>query len=1105
MDTISNYTVYHLHSDLSNGVTNVDSVTKFGDYIDRAKECGMTALGFSEHGSVFEWYHKKTAIEGAGMKYIHAEEFYLTETLDKKIRDNYHCVLIAKNYSGFLELNRLASGAFSRKDNHFYYVPRISFDELFGTTDNIIVTTACIGGVLGKGSEEVKKKFIDFLVANKHRCFLEIGHHLDEKQVSYNKYLYDVHLSTGIRLIAGTDTHALNEEHELGRSILQKSKGVIFDGEDQWDLKFKDFRALTDAYRSQGALPEEVYMQAIDNTNLLADMIEEFTLDKGTKYPHIYENPEQVFYEKIQSAIETHPYAKKNHSIEKIREVVEQEFEVYKATQSIDFMLLQTYLREWERKNGIESGYGRGSVSGSMIAYLLGITQMDSLKFNLNFFRFMNPSRVTNADIDSDYSGKDRDVVKQFLLRDRMNIDTIQSAEIITFNTIALKGAIRDVCRALYGMDASERERLNDFYDSADPAVFGPGGGSINLPDVLDKSKNRHIQIANEICSRLVKDGTKDVAPPDLRKQYPDVFKYADIVNGTIVSIGTHPSGVLLSDLPIIEMVGLCSTSTSEYPVSMINMKELDELMYVKLDILGLDNIGVINDTCKLLGIERLTPDNTDLNDMDVWKSIRDDTTLIFQWESNSAQAYLKKFMSDKTLDTAKKKIPDFSMIKWMSFGNGLIRPACASFRDSVANGEFYDNGFDELNEFLAPEAGRIAMQETIMQFLVRFCGYSNAESDTVRRGIAKKKGTEKLIPEIKRRFIDYTSERYGVSVERCEEVIEPFIQVILDASAYAFSWNHSDSYSAIGYICGYLRYYHPLEFLTAALNIFGDNTEKTADITKYARKIGISVTMPKWGLSRSVYVCDNDKRVIAKGLTSIKYMSEQLANELYDLSHNKKYTKFVDVLRDIDSETCCDSRQLDILIKLDFFSEFGNQRELLRIRDLFYQTFKRGQAKQIKKSLVEGSPLEVIVQKYAVGVTKSGGIAKSYTLLDVQSILRESEDAVKAVGMDDLRDIDKVRNFYDVMGYVGYVSGKAEDRRKLYVLDIYPLSRKSDKKQFGYSVITKSIGSGKESRFTVFNAVYKTDPIKKGDIIFCKGFERDGQYFRLTSFEKIF
>lgn len=1103
---ISNYTCYHLHSDLSNGVTNVDSVTKYGEYIERAKECGMSALGFSEHGSVFEWYHKKSEIEATGMKYIHAAELYLTATLNEKIRDNYHCVLIAKNYDGFLELNGLASAAFNRKDNHFYYTPRITFDELFGTSDNIIITTACVGGVLGKADESTQQAFIDFLAKNKHRCFLEVGHHLDEKQVSYNHHLYEIHKKYGIPLIAGTDTHALNETHELGRTILQRAKNVVFDGEDKWDLKFKTFDELVQAYRIQGSLPEAVYMEAITNTNVMADMVEPFVLDKGTKYPHIYENPEQVFYDKIQEAIKSHPYAVERHGMEKLQSVVDEEFEVYKATKSIDFMLLQTYLREWERAHGIECGYGRGSVSGSMIAYLLGITQMDSLSFNLNFFRFMNPSRVTNADIDSDYSGKDRDTVKQFLLKDKMGIPTIQSAEIITFNTIALKGAIRDVCRALYGMSKEESDKLGEFYTSIEGSgALGPGGGGVTMPSNLDKARNRHINIANEICSKLIRDGTKDVAPADLRKQYADVFKYVDIVNGTIVSVGTHPSGVLLSDLDIAKTIGLCSTSASEYPVSMINMKELDELMYVKLDILGLDNIGVINDTCKKLGISRLTPDNVDLDDMDVWRSIRDDTTLVFQWESNSAQAYLKKFMSDETIAKAQERIPGFSMIKWMSFGNGLIRPACASFRDSVAKGEFYDNGFDELNQFLAPEAGRIAMQETIMQFLVRFCGYSNAESDTVRRGIAKKKGTEKLIPEIKRRFIEYSSEHYGLPVAKCEEVIEPFIQVILDASAYAFSWNHSDSYSAIGYICGYLRYYHPLEFLTSALNIFGDDIDKTAEITKYAKKVGIQVTMPKWGLSKGSYYFDKERNVIAKGLTSIKYMSEQLANELYDLSRSKRYTRFMDVLCDLDSMTSCDTRQIDILIKLDFFSEFGNQRELLRITDLYYQTFRRGQAKQIKKSIVDGTPLEPIVSKYAVGVTKSGGIAKSYTLLDVKSILHGAEDALKAVGMPDLNDIDKVRNFYDVMGYIGYISGKTEDRPKLYVLDIFPVCRRKDNKQFGYSVVTKSIGSGKESRFTVFNSLYKTDPIRKGDIILCRGYQREGQYYKLTSYEKVF
>lgn len=1060
-----NYVVYHIHSDLSNGVTNIDSVSKFGSYIEKAKQCGMKAMAFSEHGSVFEWWHKKQAIEAAGMKYIHAIEAYLTVSLTEKVRDNYHCVLIARNYDGFLELNRLVTRSFNRSDNHFYYVPRISFDELFATSDNIIVTTACVGGVFGKGDERIQKLFADFMVKNRHRCFFEIGHHIDDKQVTYNQKLLTLSKELSIPLIAGTDTHVLNEEHEKGRSILQQSKNIRFDGEERWDLKFKSYPELVAAYQKQGSIPEAFYMEAINNTNVMADMVEEFSLDRGTKYPHIYENPEQTFREKIAKAMDNHPYALKNHTREELEQKVNAEIEVYEATKSIDFMLLQTYLREWEQAHGIQCGYGRGSVSGSEVAYILGITQMDSIRFGLNFFRFMNPSRVTNADIDTDYSGKDRDTIKEFLLRDKMNLPTINSAEIITFNTIAMKGAIRDVCRALY-------------------------------KDV-DNGKN-YLKIADEVCK--LAEANEDTA----RKKYPEVFKYVDIVNGTIVSIGTHPSGVLISDLPIDETVGLCSISTSPYPVSMINMKELDDLMYVKLDILGLDNIGVINETCKTLGIERLTPDNTDLEDMNVWKSIRDDTTLIFQWESNSAQQYLKKFMSEETLEKARSMIPNFSMLKWMSFGNGLLRPACASFRDSVADGVFYDNGFDALNEFLAPEAGRIAMQETIMQFLVKFCGYNDAESDNVRRAIAKKKGTEKLLPEIEERFNVYSPEHYDITRERCEEVIKPFIQIILDASAYGFSWNHSDAYSAIGYICGYLRYYYPVEFLTAALNIFGDNTDKTAAITEYATKRGIKVTLPKWGISKSEYVGDPEKKVIAKGVTSIKYMNDSVATELYDLAHRKRYTSFMDVLLDIDKETSVNSRQLDILIKLDFFSEFGNQRELLRMVDLFTTTFKRGQAKQIKKSEVDGTPLEETVKRYAVGTTKSGGVAKSYTLLDVKSILREAEKIILDAHMEDLSDIIKVRNFQDVMGYIGYVSGNDADRAKLYISAVKPLARKSDGKQFGYSIFTKSIGSGKESRFTVFNKVFDKMPVKAGDIILCKKWERDGIYFRMSDYELV-
>ena len=973
---MSNYTVFHLHSDMSNGVTNIDSVTKFQEYINRAAELGMTALAFSEHGSVFGWYEKKECIEKAGMKYIHAEEFYVTEKIELdesgspiKLRDNMHCVLIAKNFEGVKEVNRLATKSFNRKDGHYYYAPRIELQDLLNTSDNVIVSSACLGGILNRGNEEAQKKFLKFLIQNKHRCFLELQHHDVEDQKVYNLKLVELHNKYGVPIIAGTDTHSLNEEHAKGRKILQLSKNIHFGEEDGWDLTFKSYDELCEAYKKQGVLSKEIYLEAIENTNRMANMVEEFEMDKHTKYPHIYDNSERTFKDKINKAYKNHPYLRDRYPKAEVVKKVQEEFAVYKKMGSIDFMLLETYLREWEKKNGIQCGYSRGSVSGSLIAYILGITQMDSIKFNLNFFRFANPDRVTNADIDTDYCSKDREKVKYFLLHDKLDLPNIKTSEIITFNTIATKGAIKDVCRAL----------------------------NISLDE------------AQSLSDSVLPDGTVD---DSIRKKYPEVFEYVDIVSGTIVSIGSHPSGVLVSDKEIEADVGLCSLSTSDYPVSMLDMHSLDTLFYVKLDILGLDNIGVINECCKLAGIERLTPDNVDLKDENVWRSIREDTTLIFQWESDSAAAYLKRFMSDEVIAKAKTRSNDFSYIKWFSFGNGLLRPACASYRDEVADGIFYDNGFKELNDFLAPEAGRVCMQETIMQFLVKFCGYSNAESDNVRRGIAKKKGTEQLLPEIEKRFIDYSSTHYDITREKCQEVIKPFLQIILAASSYAFSWNHSDSYSCIGYISGYLRYYYPLEFLTAAFNTFTDKEDKIVSITEYANKIGIKILPPKFRHSRSGYQMDKENNSIYKGLESIKFMNEDVSEQLYAL-RDQQFNSFVDFLNVFPGN----SRQREILIKLGYFEEFGKTLKLLKICDLYDMYHGKKQLKKNKLNL----PLE-LVQKYATSET-----AKQFRF-EPEAMDVMLQEIVSLIPDTDIPLRTRLEAEAEYLGYISYANPKLQN-----------------------------------------------------------------------------
>lgn len=307
-----------------------------------------------------------------------------------------------------------------------------------------------------------------------------------------------------------------------------------------------------------------------------------------------------------------------------------------------------------------------------------------------------------------------------------------------------------------------------------------------------------------------------------------------------------------------------------------------------------------------------------------------------------------------------------------------------------------------------------------------------------------------------------------------------------------------------LGYLCAYYRYYYPYEFITSFLNNAA-NDEDIINGTSYANKIGIHVTPPKFGVSKGEYFYDKDTKSISKGVSSIKYMGRDTGDKLYNLCRQKNYGYFVDLLNDISRNGILDKRQLDILIKIDFFSRLGNQRELFRISELFFDTFNCGDASKVKRSKVDGTFLEPIIKKYAVGTTKAGGEAKSYTLLDVMSILKEAEISIKEIGMSDLDDITKVNNFLDVMGYIGYTSGKEEDRPKLCILDIYPLKRKRDGVQFGYSFITKSIGSGKEARFTVFASTFFDHPVKKHDIILCKKYNYENGYFTLLDYDQIF
>lgn len=1052
--------MYHCHTDDS----LLDSCTKFSDYVELAVKNGQKAIASSEHGLPRSWVTKKMLCDKAGIRFIHGVEIYLTESLEEKVRDNYHTVLLARNWEGVKELNRLVT--ISSNKEHSYYTNRLSFDEFLGISGNIISTSACLASPLNKLPDDHPYYM---RLAQKYD-FLEIQPHNHPEQIAYNKRLFELSRKIGKPLIAGTDTHSSSRYKAECRSVLLTAKRKNYGDEDSFDLSYKTYDELIEMFGAQGAIPIDECIKAVDNTNLLYEMTEDFSLDTSIKYPILYgsaEKDSEVFEERVYSMFEDkleRGIIPRNQEAS-FRDAIEEELRVFKKLQMGGFMLSMSEFICWCKENDIPVGPGRGSVGGSRIAYVTDIIDINPETWGTVFSRFANEDRVEIGDIDVDVIESDRPAIFKYII-ERFGIE--KTARVAAYGTLQAKATIDEIGRCL-ARRWDESAKKSPVWNDHEGQYFDKAVDE-NPWSLKKISKIKEEFEANE-------ERTKE--------KYPELFYYFDGLVGTKVSQSVHPAGMVISPITLDDNYGTFDKDGET--CLLMDMDEAHEVGVAKYDFLVLKTVQVIRDTCDYIGIPYPKSHEIDWWDEAVWDSMAQNLTAIFQFESTFAADCFKKFKPRSILD--------------MCLVTAVIRPSGASYRNDLLSRKIHKNPSEMIDNLLKDNLGYLIYQEDTIMFLQQICGLTGSEADNIRRAIGRKQKDrlDAAMPSILEGYCSKSEK----SREEAELEAKDFLQVIEDSSSYQFGKNHSLGYCLLGYLCAYYRHYYPLEFLTSFLN----NAANDDDIyngTSYANRVGIQISMPKWGFSKGEYFFNKEKNVIAKGLSSIKFMGQKIADELYHLAENGRHERFIDILRDLDRNSSLDSRQLDILIKLDFFSDFGNQRELLRINDMFTM-FKQGEAKQIKKSIVDGTELEAIIQRHAVGTTKSGATAKSYTLIDVWAILYEIEDVIKSVGMDDLDDITKVQNFYDMMGYYGYTSGKAEDRPKLLITDIYPVTRKRDGKQFGYSVLTKSIGSGRESRFTIMNWVFNKDPIKKGDIIFCKRYERDGQFFRMTAYDKIF
>lgn len=427
-----------------------------------------------------------------------------------------------------------------------------------------------------------------------------------------------------------------------------------------------------------------------------------------------------------------------------------------------------------------------------------------------------------------------------------------------------------------------------------------------------------------------------------------------------------------------------------------------------------------------------------------------------------------------------------------MSAFVAVIRPGCASFLEDFINRKIHTTNIPELDDLLKEGSQRLLYQELIMKYLV-WLGIPETGSYDIIKKIAKKKFKEPELKELKAKLLDGWMTKLHTT-----EGFEETWQAVEDAAHYSFNASHSLAYAYDSLYGAYLKSHYPLEYYTVALNMYNEDAERTARLTEELQYFKITLKSPKFGHSKSEYVLDRETNTIYKGCKSIKYVNEEVPNALYELAKNN-YKTFSELLGDI-KQTGINSRQLEILIKLDFFDVFGNSKELMILVELF-DTFKWGDAKQISKDkLEEVSFIRQALDKYCTQTEKKYIVPDKATCL---KILNELESQIKASNLTDYSLKDKIQWQQEYLGYTS-ASGRKEDSRLLIVKDIATVKRKSDGKQFGYGIIFQSIGSGKQIRMTALNPVYKNcGEIKKGDVIYCIDYAKKGAYYNITKYKK--
>lgn len=885
----------HVHTEYS----LLDGANRIGALVKRVKELGMDSIAITDHGAMYGVIDFYKACKKEGIKPILGCEVYTAARtrFDKDARldsEHGHLILLVKNNRGYKNLMKIVSAAFTEG---FYYKPRIDMELLARYHEGLIGLSACLAGdipsaILSNNYEKAKKLAIQFEnIFGKGNFYLELQHNGIEEQKLVNQGLIKLSEETGIPLVATNDVHYLRKEDARAQEILmcvQTAKTV----EDEDHMQFE----TDELYLKPPEIMQEQFNycpEAISNTVKISNMCN-VELEFGKLHLPKFDVPanEDAFeYLKKQCLIGFKKRYGDNNP--KLLERLNYELSTIKNMGYVDYFLIVWDFIRYAKENGIMVGPGRGSAAGSIVSYCLGITNVDPIRYNLIFERFLNPERISMPDIDIDFCFERRGEVIDYVVH---KYGKERVAQIITFGTMAARAAIRDVGRAL-AIPYAEVDKIAKM-----------------IPMQLGMSIEKALEINGELKNAYEAD-----------PRIHELISTAILLEGMPRHASTHAAGVVISSEPVTEYVPLYQSEgniCTQFP-----MNTLEELGLLKMDFLGLRTLTVIRDSVRLVeenhGI-RIDIDNIDMNDPGVYQMIsRGETLGIFQLES----AGMTQFMTELKP----------SCIEDVIAGISLYRPGpmdqIPKYIRNKKNPDRIKYAHPLLEPILNVTYGCMVYQEQVMQVVRKLAGYSLGRSDLVRRAMAKKK--KDVMEEERQKFVYGETDssgkvlipgaiRNGVDEKTANEIFDE----MMDFASYAFNKSHAAGYAVIAIQTAFLKHYYPVEFMAALLNSFLGSPNKISQYVLECKRMGISVLPPDINESGERFTVSNGK--IRFGLAAVKNVGSSVVKHIIaERNKNGFFKSFPDLCERVDSRDL-NKRCVESLIKSGAFDSFKVYRSRL-------------------------------------------------------------------------------------------------------------------------------------------------------------------------------